>query len=118
MRLYADENIDRLLIGLLRDRGHTVISAAERGPGLDDGSILKAAFQADAVLLTEDKGFGELIALRDLPCKGIVLLRLNELPRRDAVAAAAAAIEKLQEKLEGHVTVVQPGVIRSRAIAP
>jgi hypothetical protein len=30
MRLYADENIDRLLVELLRERGHTVISAAER----------------------------------------------------------------------------------------
>ena len=83
MRLYADENIDRLLVELLRERGHTVTSAVERGPGLEDETVLKTAFQGDAILLTEDKGFGELVTVRGQPCKGVVLLRLNALPRRD-----------------------------------
>jgi predicted nuclease of predicted toxin-antitoxin system len=116
MRLYADENIDRLLVELLRERGHTVISAAERGPGLEDDAVLTASFQSDAVLLTEDKGFGELVTLRGKPCKGVVLLRLDVMPRRDAIAAAAGAIELLRERLEGRVTVVQPDVIRARAV--
>jgi predicted nuclease of predicted toxin-antitoxin system len=75
-----------------------------------------AAFQRVAVLLTEDKGFGELVTLRGQPSKGVILLRLNALQRQEAIVAALVAIEKLGEKLEGHVTVVQPGVIRSRAI--
>jgi len=116
MRLFADENIDRLLVQRLRERGHTVFAAAERGPGLDDGSVLTEALRNDAILLTEDKGFGELVTLRGQPCKGIVLLRLNELSRHDAIAATADAIERLQQKLEGHLTVIQPGVIRARAI--
>ena len=114
MRLVADENVDRLLVLRLRERGHTVTYVAEHDMGLSDSSVLDAAYRNDGILLTGDKGFGELVVTRGQPCKGIVLLRLNELSRDEAIEVAADAIERLGQRLEGFITVVQPGVVRAR----
>ena len=118
MRLLADENIDRLLVFQLRKQGHDTLYAVEDLAGLDDSSLLARAYDFGAVLITEDKGFGELVVGRRLPCRGLVLLRLNELSRKEAIAAAARAIERLGVRLIGFATVVQPGVVRSRRLIP
>jgi predicted nuclease of predicted toxin-antitoxin system len=117
MRFLADENIDRRLVAQLREFGHVVVQTAESHAGLGDAAVLRLAFDSDAALITEDKGFGELVLARNLPCRGLVLLRLNELTRTEAVQLAAATIDALSERLLGHVTVIQPAVVRSRPLS-
>lgn len=61
MNLLADENIDRSLVERFRNDGHQVVYAAELKSGADDATILAQANDLQAVLLTEDKDFGELV---------------------------------------------------------
>ncbi len=61
MNFVADENIETSIIERLREDGHQVLSVAEMEPGILDDEVLDRANQASALLLTNDKDFGELV---------------------------------------------------------
>ena len=62
----ADENVDFPIIARLRELDYSVQSIAEDCPSLNDTQVLQWALERDAVLLTEDKDFGELVFRRRL----------------------------------------------------
>jgi predicted nuclease of predicted toxin-antitoxin system len=75
MTIVADENIDFVLIKQLRQKKLHILSIREENSGINDIDVLEFAFQNDALLITEDKDFGELAHRLKLPHKGILLLR-------------------------------------------
>jgi len=91
----ADENVDLPIIARLRELGYAVQSIAEDCPGVDDTWVLQCAFAREAVLLTEDKDFGELVFRRRLMNSGIVLYRLPGL-------SAAAKVERIVQAFSSH----------------
>jgi hypothetical protein len=64
MNLLVDEGVDGPIVERLRHDGHDVIYVAELSPGIDDPEVLKRANEADALLMTADKDFGELVYRR------------------------------------------------------
>jgi predicted nuclease of predicted toxin-antitoxin system len=72
----ADETIDRQIVEGLRSRGHSVLFIAEVEPSVDDETVLAHSREQDAVLLTADKDFGELVFRQRLLHCGILLVRL------------------------------------------
>jgi uncharacterized protein (DUF433 family) len=77
VRWLADECVDAGLIARLRDTEHDVLYIAEVAEGASDAEVLRRAEVEARLLLTEDKGFGELVFRSDLPVPGVVLLRLD-----------------------------------------
>ena len=61
MILLVDESVDRQVVDRLREDGHTVSYVAEMDPGISDDDVLSLANEKEAVLLTADRDFGELI---------------------------------------------------------
>jgi hypothetical protein len=66
MNLVADEGIDKAIVDLLRTAGFSVRYFAEFGSGATDQAVLAAANDAQSLLLTSDKDFGELIFRQQL----------------------------------------------------
>ena len=60
MRLLADENIPKLAVDVLRDRGHEVVWVRQNAPGIPDREVLSLAQAEERLLITCDKDFGEL----------------------------------------------------------
>ena len=61
MKLVADESVDFPIIEALRTAGHDVLAVIELAPGINDETVLELANQRQALLLTADKDFGELV---------------------------------------------------------
>jgi hypothetical protein len=61
VKIVADENIDKEIVGRLRADEHDVLFIAEAYPGIDDQTVLGMSLQTDGVLLTADKDFGDLV---------------------------------------------------------
>jgi predicted nuclease of predicted toxin-antitoxin system len=61
MNLVADEGVDRQIVDRLRELGHKVFYAAESATSASDDALLERANQDDALLVTADKDFGELV---------------------------------------------------------
>ncbi|MCC6536144.1 MAG: DUF5615 family PIN-like protein [Bryobacterales bacterium] len=92
MRLVADENIEGPTVYALRAAGHDVIFIAEASPGIEDGEVLEIARREQALLLTADKDFGELIFRNREPHCGVLLIRSPEDDCDENAANALAAI--------------------------
>jgi predicted nuclease of predicted toxin-antitoxin system len=77
MNFVADENVDGPIVYQLRHDGHDVIYIAKVEPAIDDDIILDHANKRNALLITTDKDFGELVFRQHLVHAGVILLRIE-----------------------------------------
>lgn len=116
MILLADESIERALVDGLRREGYLVHSVSESHPGASDREVFGLSKQTGAVLLTEDKDFGELVFGQGLASSGVILLRLEGLATPRKVTVASAAVVRYEREFPGCFAVVTPGLIRVRRL--
>ncbi|MGI8905047.1 MAG: DUF5615 family PIN-like protein [Candidatus Sumerlaeaceae bacterium] len=86
--------------------------------GTVDEQVLASATSNDWILLTEDKGFGDLVFNRRIPAAGVILLR-SAVTSEEVDALSTTLIEALQSDSElfyHHFTVVEPGRLRRRPL--
>ena len=114
MQFVADENIDWPIIERLRADGHVVHVVVELSPGINDSDVLAAANQCDAVLLTADKDFGELVYRRQQLFTGLILVRLAGVAPQAKAQLIADVIAQFGESLDDAFTVVTATSVRHR----
>lgn len=61
MNLLFDEGVDKQIVERLRQEGHEVQYVAEIDPSISDDIVLNRANEKNALLVTADKDFGELV---------------------------------------------------------
>ena len=115
MNFVADESLDRQIVERLRRDGHTVSYIAEMEPGVVDETVLHVANREQALLLTADKDFGELVFRQRRLVTGVVLLRLAGLAANRKASLVARALAEHASRLTGAFTVITPGRIRIRS---
>jgi predicted nuclease of predicted toxin-antitoxin system len=106
--------VDRQIVERLRRDGHAVEYVAELAPGLEDEGVLASATHGEALLITADKDFGELVFRQRQATHGVVLLRVNGLPPHTKADLVSLAIARHLPDLGGRFTVVEPGAVRMR----
>ena len=112
----ADENLDRNLVFALRGEGIQVISIFEDHRGVSDTKVIEIANKNDAVIITEDKDFGELTYRFKIKNRGIVLIRLSGLPNDEKIRIIKEVVSEYGDRLYGHFTLVKPDSIRIRKL--
>jgi len=117
MRIKLDENLPAELAEDLRALGHDTDSVASEGlVDKPDTVIAYFARQSDRVLVTLDKGLGDIRRFPPKHYRGIVLFRLGNKGRtatRRIVLTALARIEK-ERRLSGRLLIVSESSIRFR----
>jgi len=94
VRLVADESVEGPTVSALRAAGHTVLFIAETSPGIEDAEVLEIARQEQALLLTADKDFGELVFRNREPHCGVLLIRSPEDDPDENAANTVAAVHQ------------------------
>jgi predicted nuclease of predicted toxin-antitoxin system len=112
MNIVADESVDFGIIALLRQKGISITSIAEDSFGIKDEEVLAIAVSKQSLLITEDKDFGELTYRLRLEHKGILLIRLGDLPRLERIQIAAQIIEKHYSDLYNNFSVLDKKGVR------
>jgi predicted nuclease of predicted toxin-antitoxin system len=80
--IVADESVDFRIVVQLREKGLHVYSISEQLPSSKDDAVLKFAHSIGALLLTEDKDFGELVFRLQMPHAGILLIKIEDTGRK------------------------------------
>ncbi len=93
MRFVADESVDKQIVDRLRAAGHSVLFIAESEPSVSDEIVLTRSREQDAVLVTADKDFGELVFRQHLSHCGILLIRLAGLPSDEKGELVASVVK-------------------------
>ena len=116
MNFLVDENVSRRIAERLQRDGHTVVLGQQIAQGKPDHEVLALAPGLNAIILTEDNDFGDLVMRQRLPSAGVILLRLSGMERLalpDYVAQVIAANAMI---IPGHFTVITPSGVRIRPL--
>lgn len=116
MKFYANENIERHIVEMLRRNGHETRWVAEDSPGSRDKLVLRRCKRLGQVVLTSDKDFGELVYRQFADVKGILLLRFRNPHPSIRAALLEQMLPRIIALLPGRFVVVREGVIRSRPL--
>ncbi|MBI3735422.1 DUF5615 family PIN-like protein [Candidatus Sumerlaeota bacterium] len=114
MSLLADENIDRQVVERLREDGFSVVYVAELEAGAPDDLILRKGNRENALLITADKDFGELIFHQKRLSSGVVLVRLEGLTPATKAGIISATVQSHADEFMGAFSVISPGGVRIR----
>ena len=113
-RLLADENIDARIIEALSVRGFEVASVRTDFKGRSDREILDLAKSRQALLLTEDKDFGEWVFAFKEKGVGVIFLRYDPRHREAIINSLVAVLEGYGPKLLGRFVVLTAKKMRMR----
>jgi len=114
MDLVADEGIESQIVERLRQDGFTVYYVAEESPRAEDSAILQEANSRQALLLTNDKDFGDLVFRQSLVHAGVILLRLAGLSSNAKAETVSTALRERTQEMIDSFSVITPGLIRIR----
>ncbi len=114
MNLLVDESVDSPIVKELRAGNYSVIYIAELEPGIPDEVVLKLANEKNALLITGDKDFGELVFRQKLVDSGVVLLRLEGLSINAKADIVIKALRHYENEMASAFTVISAGNIRIR----
>jgi predicted nuclease of predicted toxin-antitoxin system len=114
MNLVADESVDLQVVQRLRSDGHDVLYVAELAPGISDDQVLAVANERNALLLTADKDFGELVFRLCRIASGVLLIRLPGLSSTLKAEIVSRALDDHGASVWNAFTVVMPSMVRVR----
>lgn len=113
MKLLIDKCLSGKVAVELSAAGHDVDTVQAWGPDPGDPEILHRAAAAGRVLVTIDRGFGQLSVRERLFNAGIIVIRKT--PATEHAAAVLRAIEEHREELlAGGIVIVMPERMRAR----
>ena len=114
MNLVVDESVDRIVVDALRRDGHNILYISEFAPSINDDTVSNLANQHDALLITEDKDFGELVFRNGRVHTGVVLIRLSGLSTQAKIHSVSTTFANRGSELRNAFSVISPGRVRIR----
>jgi predicted nuclease of predicted toxin-antitoxin system len=109
-KIVADESVDFRIVTALRNIKLDVYAICEENRSVTDEVVLSIATDQDALLITEDKDFGELVFRLRLPHKGILLVRIED--EKTKVSRIVETISKNYDELYGRFSVINDNKLR------
>ncbi|MFQ5594945.1 MAG: DUF5615 family PIN-like protein [Anaerolineae bacterium] len=116
MRVKVDEDLPRVAVQMLQDRGYDAVNVVEQGMGGWKDPALWQAVQAEQrFLVTADKGFADIRFYQPGTHAGVLLQRPNQDGIKPVVELLNTVLGRYDlEALSGTVTVATPRGIRIR----
>jgi predicted nuclease of predicted toxin-antitoxin system len=116
-KFLVDEDMPRATARILRARGHEVLDVRDCGlRGKTDEEVYRYALQEQAIIITGDFGFGNLLRRPLGTHPGIVIAHFpNEVSADEMNRRLDTALLLLSENdLRGNLTIIEPGRLRIR----
>ena len=114
IRLLIDESVNYNFVHLLRKNNYEVKSIYEDSPSITDEEVLSKSVSLNAILVTEDKDFGDWIFAHGKKGTGIILLRYPNHELRKISKALLKILNKYRKELYRLYIVITPNKIRIR----
>jgi len=119
VKFFLDENIPNSSIEVLEELGYEVEHARTAGfKGSSDDEIARYAKEEEAILVTRDLDFGNVLWYPEGSHHGVLIIRLpHDYTAKQITEKIKEFVEKIEvEKLVGHITILELGRYRMREI--
>lgn len=114
MRLLCDENIDRLIVVVLRAAGFDVTWIAEIARSVDDAAVLEIAATESRLLVTSDHDFGDHVFRQRANSAGVFLIRLAGLSDSEKASRILQALRTHGKEMTANFSVLSQNKLRIR----
>ena len=114
LKILVDEGVDFKIVRELRKKGFEVISVVEDFKGASDGKVLDIAMGKRALLLTEDKDFGEWVFAHKAETIGVIFLRYKSSEIAEISDALQNLLLKYKDSLYKKFAVIKANKVRIR----
>ncbi|BCB97064.1 hypothetical protein JZK55_19860 [Dissulfurispira thermophila] len=116
LKLLADESLDFRIVLNLKEAGFEIISVLKDYQGASDRKVLELSKTFNAIIITEDKDFGEWIFAHKEKSIGVIFLRYNSTEFQKISSSLIILLKKFGTELYGKFTVVTIKKIRIRTL--
>ncbi|MBI4603738.1 MAG: DUF5615 family PIN-like protein [Planctomycetes bacterium] len=116
MRFKTDENVHPEAAAFLRSAGHDAITVWDQGlKGCADPTVADACRGENRILVSLDKGFGDIRLCPPNAYSGLIILRLEKQDRKAVLRAIERLVPLLtKEPLVGRLWIVDEWSLRVR----
>ena len=114
VKFIVDVGVGRSVEEWLKSQEFTIVTIGSINPEMKDTEIIQLANMEDAIIITMDKDFGELVFKEKNKHKGILLLRLEDAMSEEKLAVIQNIIPEHLKKLKNNFSVYQNGKLRTR----
>jgi predicted nuclease of predicted toxin-antitoxin system len=110
MRFLLDEGTDARIAPFLQQEGHDVaVVGRDRLYAMKDEDVLATAFAEARILITDDRGFGQLIFQRRLQHAGVILFRPGHLALPIRIAALTTLLNDHPNQMSNFIVITERG---------
>lgn len=117
MNFLADAHISQEMVAMIRALGHDCLDSSAIPARMPDVDVLRMAAHQDRVVLTADKDFGELVFVHQVPCPGVILVRLELADEAGRTARLRNVWPTVLSRLPGAFITVTVSGVRARPLA-
>lgn len=114
-KLVIDESVDFNVLRALRNLGWDILSILEEYRGVKDPQVLDIGISNRAIVITEDKDFGEWVFAHKVKTS-VILLRYPPQEIDNIIESLHSVLEKYGEELRDKFVVITPRKLRIRNI--
>ena len=84
LKIFADECINTDLVLTIKNSGFYVLSTKEAGlTGASDEEVFDFAIEKDLVILTADRGFGDIFRFNIGNSRGVIVVLVDQMTREE-----------------------------------
>ncbi len=114
LKFLVDVGVGKRVETWLGKNGYDVKAVRDLNPSMEDEEILTIAVSEGRMVITMDKGFGELVYHSGLAHAGVLLLRLEDAKADEKAKVMESILKQYSDKLANHFCVFQGGKLRIR----
>ena len=115
-KFLADENVDNRIVIALRELGYDIHAIIEMDRGISDDEVLELSNEFNAIILTEDKDFGELTYRLQKKSNGIILIRISGVDIEQKIDIIRQVLTSHLSELRNSFTVITQNKIRIKEL--
>lgn len=113
-KIIADLGISRSIVEFLSAKGFEIIRIVDINPCMTDEEILALTLECNAILITSDKDFGDLVYYSKKIHSGVILLRIEDASSEDFLKIITFIFENYWNQISQNFCVYKKGKFRIR----
>ncbi len=114
INVVIDVGVGKIIEEWLLNNGRKVFAVRNINPEMTDADIINFANREDAIIITMDKDFGELVYKNHSLHKGILLLRLDDAVAEEKLSVIQNIFPAYLSQIQNNFCVYQNGKLRIR----
>jgi len=112
IKFLADVNVEKPLVDYLLEQGYDIKWIPDYDCEMFDEDLLQMASEEQRILITNDKGFGDLIFLQKKLNVGTILFRVKGQRSEEKVKLMRKLLMGYREKLLNHYVIISKSKVR------